>query len=473
MTAVPRLRRMAMLSVHTSPLEQPGTGDAGGLNVYVVETARRLAAARRRGRGLHPGHGRRPAARPSSWRPGVVVRHVTAGPYEGLAQAGPAGPAVRLRRRGDAGRGRAARGVVRPRALPLLALRSGRAGSPPTAGACRSCTRCTRWPGSRTPQLAEGDAPEPAGARDRRGAGRRGRRPAGGQHRRRGPRSSSSCTAPTPARSGWCRPGVDLELFTPGDRARRPGRGSACRPDAGVLLFVGRIQPLKAPDVLLRAAAELLARRPGAARRLVVAVLGGPSGTGLDTPRPAASAWPRGWGSRRRSGSSRRWPGEQLAGWYRAADLVVVPSYNESFGLVAVEAQACGTPVVAARRRGAADRGRRRRAACSSTATTPQRGRTRWRTCWTTTPAARDLAGRRCRARRAVRLGRHRRRSCWRSTPRRSPPSRHRRRLLTRRRSVPRTHSCRRSASGAPRPRTPGQRREWVRRGRSVASMPG
>ena len=43
MTAVPRLRRMAMLSVHTSPLEQPGTGDAGGMNVYVVETALRLA----------------------------------------------------------------------------------------------------------------------------------------------------------------------------------------------------------------------------------------------------------------------------------------------------------------------------------------------------------------------------------------------------------------------------------------------
>ena len=49
-------RRVAMISVHTSPLEQPGTGDAGGMNVYVVETAKRLAAPRHRGRDLHPAH---------------------------------------------------------------------------------------------------------------------------------------------------------------------------------------------------------------------------------------------------------------------------------------------------------------------------------------------------------------------------------------------------------------------------------
>ena len=84
MTAVPSLRRMAMLSVHTSPLEQPGTGDAGGLNVYVVETALRLARrgvevdvfTRATAGGLPPDH----------VAPGVVVRHVTAGPYEGLGK---------------------------------------------------------------------------------------------------------------------------------------------------------------------------------------------------------------------------------------------------------------------------------------------------------------------------------------------------------------------------------------------------
>ena len=115
-----------------------------------------------------------------------------------------------------------------------------------------------------------------------------------------------------------------------------------------MLLFVGRIQPLKAPDVLLRAAAALLDARPGAARR------------GWSSPSSAARPAP-GWST------PRRWPQlaaelgiadvvrfvppvpqAELADWYRAADLVAVPSYNESFGLVAIEAQACGTPVVAA-----------------------------------------------------------------------------------------------------------------------------
>ena len=78
-------RRVAMLSVHTSPLDQPGTGDAGGMNVYVVELARRLAAAgtevevfTRATRGDLP-----PTV---ELAPGVLVRHVAAGPYEGLAK---------------------------------------------------------------------------------------------------------------------------------------------------------------------------------------------------------------------------------------------------------------------------------------------------------------------------------------------------------------------------------------------------
>ena len=112
-------------------------------------------------------------------------------------------------------------------------------------------------------------------------------------------------------------------------------------------MFVGRIQPLKAPDVVIRAAAELVVRRPELRQRLVVPVIGGPSGTGLETPQALVElAAELGVSDVVRFVS----PLEQhrLVEYYRAASLVVVPSYNESFGLVAVEAQACGTPVIAA-----------------------------------------------------------------------------------------------------------------------------
>ncbi|HEV7899230.1 MAG TPA: glycosyltransferase, partial [Planosporangium sp.] len=147
-------------------------------------------------------------------------------------------------------------------------------------------------------------------------------------------------------------PGVDLDRFSPPPAGAAAARLAARRrfglpPDAHVVAFVGRIQPLKAPDVLLRAAAELRARDPETAGRLVVAVCGGPSGTGLE--RPAALIELA--GDLGISDAVRFLPpqsGEALADLYRAADLVAVPSYNESFGLVALEAQACGTPVVAA-----------------------------------------------------------------------------------------------------------------------------
>src|SRR3954454_20622608 len=78
-------RRIAMLSVHTSPLEQPGTGDAGGMNVYVAETARRLAE-----RGTEVEIFTRATSGTSlgtrELAPGVVVRHVVAGPLEGLSK---------------------------------------------------------------------------------------------------------------------------------------------------------------------------------------------------------------------------------------------------------------------------------------------------------------------------------------------------------------------------------------------------
>jgi len=114
-----------------------------------------------------------------------------------------------------------------------------------------------------------------------------------------------------------------------------------------VLLFVGRIQPLKAPDVLLRAADALLRRDPSRRSRLVVAVVGGPSGSGLEHPTALADlAETLGIADVVRFVPPVH--RDELADWYAAATLVCVPSYNESFGLVAVEAQAVGTPVVAA-----------------------------------------------------------------------------------------------------------------------------
>jgi D-inositol-3-phosphate glycosyltransferase len=98
---------------------------------------------------------------------------------------------------------------------------------------------------------------------------------------------------------------------------------------------------------LLRAAAELRRTDPGLADRVTTVIVGGPSGSGLDRPTALIDLA----ASLRLSESVRFLPPlarARLADLYRAADLVAVPSYNESFGLVAIEAQACGTPVVAA-----------------------------------------------------------------------------------------------------------------------------
>jgi D-inositol-3-phosphate glycosyltransferase len=142
---------------------------------------------------------------------------------------------------------------------------------------------------------------------------------------------------------------VDLGTFGPGGpgAARAARRRLGLRQDADVLLFVGRIQPLKAPDVLLRAVERMLADDPSRRDRLVVAVVGGPSGTGLERPEVLQKLA----GELGISDVVTFHPPASrpvLADWYRAADLVAVPSFSESFGLVAVEAQACGTPVVAA-----------------------------------------------------------------------------------------------------------------------------
>jgi D-inositol-3-phosphate glycosyltransferase len=336
-------RRVAMVSVHTSPLDQPGTGDAGGMNVYVVELSRRLAAlgvevdviTRATSSDLPPS---------VEMTPGVTVRHVTAGPFEGLAKedlpaqlcAFTAG-LMRIEAAREPGwydlvhshywlSGQVAWLAAERWDVPLVH-------SMHTMAKVKNLT------------LAEGDAPEPVG----REIGEAQVVAAADKLVTNTDEEAKALIELYDAYPGQVvtvPPGVDLDLF-------RPGAGSAARRrlglpvDAAVLLFVGRIQPLKAPDVLLRAVARLVEQRPALRDRLVVAVVGGLSGSGLHQPDSL-----RGLTADLDLSGVVRFtdpvPQQGLADWYRAADLTVVPSYSESFGLVAIESQACGTPVVAA-----------------------------------------------------------------------------------------------------------------------------
>jgi D-inositol-3-phosphate glycosyltransferase len=149
-----------------------------------------------------------------------------------------------------------------------------------------------------------------------------------------------------PARVRVINPGVNLSVFRPGSQ-RQARRRLGLPEDGVVLVFAGRVQPLKAPDVVLRAAAQMIRDDPRVADRLTVAFVGGPSGTGRADP-DRLTELSRNLGISRLVRLEPPCPQRELAEWYRAATIVMVPSYSESFGLVAVEAQACGTPVVAA-----------------------------------------------------------------------------------------------------------------------------
>jgi D-inositol-3-phosphate glycosyltransferase len=153
-----------------------------------------------------------------------------------------------------------------------------------------------------------------------------------------------------PARVQVVNPGADLSVFQPGGplAAAAARRRLGVAPDAVVLLFVGRVQPLKGPDVLLKAAAGLLEIDPQLRGTLRVVIVGGPSGRQerADPDRMRELAAELGISDIVRFEPP--CPQQELADWYRAATLMLAPSHSESFGLVALEAQACGTPVVAA-----------------------------------------------------------------------------------------------------------------------------
>ncbi|WP_456696953.1 D-inositol-3-phosphate glycosyltransferase [Aeromicrobium sp. P5_D10] len=336
--------RVAMLSAHTSPLEQPGDGDAGGMNVYVLELSRQLAA-----RGIEVEIFTRATSRHQppfvDAEPGIRVHHVAAGPFEGLQKNDLPSQLCSFVR--DVLRAEVER---EPGHFDLVHSHYWLSGQVGTVARERWNVPLVHTMHTmakvKNSLLAEGDAAEPIGRiygeeeivrlADRLIANTAEER-----------RELIDLYEAEPDRVAVVHPGVDVEVFRPGrhDEAREL---LGIAPDAALLMFAGRIQPLKAPDVVLRAAAVMLSRDPGLRERLVVAVVGGASGSGLDQPTmltDLASDLGIEDVVRFVPTVSQR----ELADWYAAASVVCVPSYNESFGLVAIEAQACGTPVVAAR----------------------------------------------------------------------------------------------------------------------------
>jgi D-inositol-3-phosphate glycosyltransferase len=336
-------RRIATISVHTSPLEQPGTGDAGGLNVYVVEVSKRLAA-----RGVEVEIFTRAVCRDAppvaELAPGVLVRHVPAGPFEDLDKADL--PAQLCQFTFEVLRTEAAYAPGHYDLLHGHYWLSGHVGAVakerwgvPLVQSMHTLGRV------KNAALALGDAAEPemrlrgeadvVAVADRLVA-----------NTDEEARQLAGLYGAAPDRILTVNPGVDLAVFRPGrkDEARRRLGLPAGGP---VIVFAGRVQPLKAPDVVLHAVASLARTDPALTRDLTVAFVGGPSGAGrADPDRLTQLSRELGIGHLVRLEPP--CPQPELADWYRAASVVMVPSYSESFGLVAVEAQACGTPVVAA-----------------------------------------------------------------------------------------------------------------------------
>ncbi|MGC8472210.1 MAG: glycosyltransferase [Acidimicrobiales bacterium] len=347
------MRRLAILSFHTSPLAQPGTGDGGGMNVYVRELATALART-----GVSCDVFTRSSCEdlPGTIdvEPGLRVHHVPAGPESLVAKeelpalVGEFTERVLELMAGDAGLP-----LVDQDAGPFEAVHanywlSGLAGHAikheldlPLVSTFHTLDRVKA---ELVPEEVEADMP----------------------HRRAEAEAAiiacsdavlASCSVEAdqivqlygadPARISVVAPGVDHAFFAPGFRPQ--ARRALGLPAGGtVLLTVARIQPLKGIDVAVRALAALCADGdgvPGAPFRLVV--VGGPSGPRGEEEHARLLHVARELGVEGRVVFVPPQPHELLSTYYRAADVCLVPSRSESFGLVALEAAACGTPVVA------------------------------------------------------------------------------------------------------------------------------
>ena len=318
-----------MISLHTSPLLQPGSGDSGGMNVYVREVASALAQAgvecttyTRAHRAGLPGE--------VTVEPGHRVVHIPAGPYdlpkEALADeldvfTGGVLDHVRNGAGVDVVHGNYwLSGVVGHRLKHALDV--------PLVSTFHTLARVK----------AEGGDLEPTW-RDRAEAEVIGCSDAVCVSCPEEERQFRRLYGDPAGRIEIVPPAVEHAFFAPGDRngARRAIGLPADRP---VLLFVGRLQPLKAPDLAIRALAGLTTHRDA-----LLVIVGGASGIDGDVDACWRLAVELGVDDRVRFVAPL--PHHILSSWYRAADVVIVPSRSESFGLVALEAAACGIPVVA------------------------------------------------------------------------------------------------------------------------------
>lgn len=338
-----RAGRIASFMLHTSPLDQAGTGDAGGMNVYVVESAKRIAAA-----GLEVDIYTR-ANRPDlpekvELAPGVNVRHLEAGPFDGISKdelpsqiCAFMSSFMRQEVRFPVGHydlihshywisGQLGWLVSERLGIPLVHTMH-------TMAKVKNLA------------LAEGETPEPKS----RAIGEE-----------QVVKASSALIANTaseaaslvslydacPERVFVVPPGVDLTTYKVNGGKKSARKKLSIPNETQLLLFVGRIQPHKGPEVLIRAVAEMVKHNPNLRATLRAVIMGGASGNGSKEPeklRALATFLGVSDVIEFKAPVLR----DELSEWYRAADLVCVPSYSESFGLVALEAQACGTPVVA------------------------------------------------------------------------------------------------------------------------------
>jgi len=336
------MRSLAVLSMHTSPLAQPGTGDGGGMNVYVKELATALSRAGVACDVYTRATGEVPAV--VDVEPGFRLHHIAAGPLApvpraelpALVDAFTDGVLARIEGGQPADAihanywlsGVAGHAIKHTLGLPLVATFH-------TLDRVKAMIDITD-DGTRRSQ-AEANV---IGCSDAIVANCEDEL-----------RQLVHLYGADPTRIETVPLGVDHAFFGPNPTTlpdgrvnrRHARRAIGFDEDAPMLLFVGRIQPLKSADVAVRALAHL-ERQPDA--HLVV--VGGPSGPDGEHEVARLHQLVAVLGLSGRVTFVAPQPHELLSTYYRAAEVCLVPSRAESFGLVALEAKACGTPVVAA-----------------------------------------------------------------------------------------------------------------------------
>ncbi|WP_343071782.1 glycosyltransferase [Brevibacterium renqingii] len=379
--------RISVLSLHTSPAAQPGQGDAGGMNVYVDQSVRALAAAGHRvdvftaDPGGLDGTGAPDASdgdRRMEISESITLHHLPvdartkdelADAIEELAQMLLEHPDFRAAELIWAHYWISAEAALR--AHDMTASESAHdlaAGAAPTP-------------------IAAGAAPTPIavsmhtmGAVKNRDSETSHERPQRLHAEERIAAEADLLVAGTPAERRdlinelgadpgsvvVARPGVDHAHYRPGAKAAARSR-LGFSDDEAVVLYVGRMQFIKGTDVAVDALADLRERNPHLASRTRGILLGAASGAdaGLDAgggaggtrtmasgPGSASSNYLRGLTAAIAAEPSVEVrppvPAHVLVDYYRAADVLIVPSRSESFGLVAAEAAASGLPAIAA-----------------------------------------------------------------------------------------------------------------------------